>query len=53
MFIVMELFVPQYVEDKEMKKMRYHDMMGVKTMEFFSISSCQTLEQMIDRARER
>ena len=36
-----------------MKKIRYHDMLRNDIMEFMSFSACQTLEDIITRARER
>lgn len=47
------LFVPQYAVDEEVKKSRYHNMLRAKIREFVSFSFYQTLEQMIDRTRER
>ena len=38
---------------KEMKKTWYHDMLRDDIMEFVSILSCKTLEEMIDRDRDR
>ena len=47
------LLVPQYAPDEEMNKVRYHDLLRDDIMEFVSISVCETLNDMISRARER
>ena len=36
-----------------MKKVRYHEMLRDDIREFLSLSWCETLNNMIDRARER
>ena len=46
------LLVPQYATDDKMKKVRYHDMIGDDIREFVSLSGCETLNDMIARARE-
>lgn len=53
MFRDRALLVLQYVMDKEMKKMRYHDRLRDKIWNFVSILSCRKLEDMISRAQER
>lgn len=43
------LLVTQYVADEEMKKTRYHEMLRSDIRQMVSCSSCNTLEDMIDR----
>ena len=47
------LLVPQYAADKEMKKVRYHDMLQDDMRKFVSISGSETLNYMTSRARGR
>ena len=47
MFLERALLVPQYVEDKEMKKARNHDMLRSNIRQFVSISNCRTLDDMV------
>ncbi|XP_052621696.1 uncharacterized protein LOC128127284 [Lactuca sativa] len=47
------LLVPQYVADEDIKKVRYPDMLWDDIRKFMSISGCETLNDMISRARER
>ena len=44
------LLVLQYVADEEIKKAPYHEMLQGDIRQFFSRSSCKTLEDMIARA---
>ena len=53
MFRERALLVPQYARDEEMRKTRYHDMLGADISEHVIYSACPTLESMIARARER
>lgn len=47
------LLVPQYVADEEMKKTQNHHMLSVYIRDFVSYSTCQTLKDMISKAREQ
>ena len=53
MFRERALLVLQYIVNEEMKMSRYHDMMKDKIREFFSMSTCRTLEDVIAWAHER
>lgn len=52
MFRWRALLALRYVADKEMKKVRYHDMLKDEIWEFVSMFSYRNLEDMIARARE-
>ena len=43
------MLVLKYVEDEEMKKTWYHDILRDNIREFVSILICRILEKMIDR----
>ena len=47
------LLVPQYADEEEMRKTRYHDMLRSNMREFNSFYVCPTMDDMISRARER
>ena len=47
------LLVMQYAVDKEIKKVRYHDMLRDDIREFMIFSGFKTLNDVISRARER
>ncbi|KAL7585243.1 hypothetical protein Lser_V15G45405 [Lactuca serriola] len=53
MFRDRAFLVPQYVASEEMKKARYHDILKDEIREFLSMSSCNTLDDMIDQAHEQ
>ena len=46
------LLVPHYATDKDMKKVRYHDMLRDDIREFVSLLGFKTLNDMIARARK-
>ncbi|KAL7605587.1 hypothetical protein Lser_V15G15349 [Lactuca serriola] len=47
------LLIPQYAEEEEMKKDRYHEMLRSDIRQFVSRSRCKTLDEMIAMAREK
>ena len=53
MFSEREILVPQYMENEEIKRARYHEMLRRDIRQFVSRSSCKTLEDMITSVRER
>lgn len=47
------LFFPQYAATGEMSMARYHDMLRSEIHEFVSISSCETLSNLVEATRDR
>lgn len=47
------LLIPQYATDKDMRRTRYHSMLREGIREFVSFTRCKTLNEMVDKARER
>ena len=47
------LLVLQYATDEETRKMRYHSMLRYDICEFVSFSGCKTMDDMVEKARER
>ncbi|XP_023736709.1 uncharacterized protein LOC111884641 [Lactuca sativa] len=47
------LLIPQYATDEQMKRTRYHSMLRDDIREFLSFTGCKTLNEMVEKARER
>ena len=47
------LLIPQYAEDEDLRKTRYHSMLREDIREFVNFTGCKTLNEMVDKAHER
>ena len=47
------LLIPQYAEDEDLRRTQYHSMLREDIREFVSFTGCKTLNEMVDKARER